>query len=79
MTVEGDIAFRIYFKHEETGLVEDLIKSERVDSHLMMEEGLIVCELPGKCTYNFYSKTFLRKTNKPNAHYYRERRLFRVW
>jgi len=50
MTSGGDIGFRIFYKDEETGLDEDLIKWERVDSHLLMEEGLIICELPGKCT-----------------------------
>jgi hypothetical protein len=49
MTEGGDIAFRVFYKHEKTGLVDNLFKSERVDSHLLMEEGVIVCELAGKC------------------------------
>ena len=50
MTSGGDIGFRIFYKYKETALVEDLIKWERVDSHQLMEEGLVICELPGKCT-----------------------------
>ena len=43
MTEDGDIGFRLYYVKTQSGEKFDVMKNERVDSHLMMEEGEIVC------------------------------------
>ena len=48
MTVGYDIAFRVYYKNS-TGAEVELIPSNKVESHLMMEEGEIICDTIGKC------------------------------
>lgn len=48
MTEGGDIGFRVYYKDPKEGLV-DLIPMYRIESHLNMEEGEILCENTGKC------------------------------
>lgn len=50
MTEESDLMFKIYYYDQSGGKV-DLIPAERVDCHLMMEEGEIVCPRPSTCTY----------------------------
>ena len=47
MTEGGDIGFRIYYKDSQGSI--DLIPLARLDSHLVMEEGDILCESAGKC------------------------------
>jgi len=48
MTEGGDLRYRIFYKSYE-GVIEDLVPLDRVESHLVMEDGVIICELPGKC------------------------------
>ena len=48
MTGGGDIGFRVYYKDSE-GVVEDLVSLSRIESHLVIEEGEIVCNRTGKC------------------------------
>ena len=48
MTEGGDIGFRVYYKDSE-GVVEDLVSLSRIESHLVIEEGEIVCNRTGKC------------------------------
>ena len=49
MTEESDIGFSIYYL-ERNGDRTDIVMNERVDSHLMMEEGEIICVRPVLCT-----------------------------
>ena len=49
MTEGGDIGYRIYCKTDQ-GVV-DLVPLERVESHLFMEEGQLVCDRVGTCNY----------------------------
>jgi hypothetical protein len=55
MTDGGDIAFRIYNKNS-----EDIVPMNRVDSHIIMEEGQVTCDEPGQCKLNnqFENKFF---------------------
>ena len=48
MTEGGDIGFRVYFKSAEEGPV-DLVPLSRIESHLVTEEGELICVNPGKC------------------------------
>ncbi len=48
MTEGGDLAYRVYRKSPEDGTV-DLVPHSRVESHLYIEEGQILCESTGKC------------------------------
>ena len=50
MTEGGDIGFRVYYKDSE-GVVEDLVSLSRIESHLVIEEGEIVCNRTGKCNF----------------------------
>ena len=43
MTDAGDIAFRVFTKDAE------LLPTNKVESHLVMEEGEICCESKGEC------------------------------
>lgn len=47
MTEGGDIGFRVYSKDSKGH--EDLFPPCRVDSHLVMEEGQVICNQPGNC------------------------------
>ena len=49
MTEGGDIAYRIYRQCPLEDEVVELLPLHRVDSHLMMEEGEIVCDIIGQC------------------------------
>ncbi|XP_057372735.1 SEC14-like protein 2 [Daphnia carinata] len=51
MTEGGDVGFRIYKKDSKDK--DDLIPNERVDSHLIMEEGQIECRQPGNYVFEF--------------------------
>lgn len=54
MTEGGEIAYRIYRENLEEGKA-DLIPLDRVESHLFMEEGQLVCDVPGTCNiYTFF-------------------------
>lgn len=57
MTEEGDIGFGVYFSECNDEKIE-LVPVERVDSHLQMEEGEVVCSK--RCTCRFCD-AFLRK------------------
>jgi len=48
----GDISYRVYCKNSAEGLI-DLVPLDRVDSHLMIEEGQITCSIPGKYVIEF--------------------------
>lgn len=48
MTEGGDIGFRVYFKDSE-GVIDDLVPLDRIESHLVTEEGEIICARTGKC------------------------------
>jgi hypothetical protein len=54
MTEGGDIRFRVYTKNSK-GNTNELIPLCRVDSHLAMEEGQIICDEPCKCKLTFIS------------------------
>lgn len=55
MTEGGDIGFRVY--HVSTAIqnnssneeIVELVPVSRIESHLVMEEGEIVCDYVGKC------------------------------
>jgi hypothetical protein len=44
MTDGGDIGFRILNKN-----AEEIVPLNRVDSHIIMEEGQVTCNEPGQC------------------------------
>ena len=48
MTEEGDIGFSAYYV-ERNGEKVDLMTNERIQSHLMMEEGELLCIHPVLC------------------------------
>lgn len=50
MTEGGDIGFHVYSKDSNGNKIE-LIPFARVESHLVMEEGEITCDQPGKCKF----------------------------
>ncbi|KAI9561267.1 hypothetical protein GHT06_012223 [Daphnia sinensis] len=52
MTEGGDIGFRVYYVENEKDKV-DVVSSVRLDSHLMMEEGEIVCTRPALYVVQF--------------------------
>ena len=54
----GDVDFRVYHKSTE-GIANDLIPRNRVQSHLFMEEGELVCDLAGECK-SIFVNTILR-------------------
>lgn len=47
MSEGGDIAFHV--SRESPDEVVDLVPHGRIDSHLVIEEGQIVCDCIGKC------------------------------
>ena len=49
-TDEGDIAFAVYRKKGDELI--DLVPRERVDSHVCVEEGEVICDDAGLCEYN---------------------------
>jgi hypothetical protein len=53
MTEEGDIGFRLYYVKSRGGKKFDVVNMERVESHLVMEEGEIVCTRPVLCKFQF--------------------------
>ena len=53
MTEEGDIGFRLYYVENRGGEKFDVVNSERIESHLMMEEGEIICTRPVLCKQIF--------------------------
>lgn len=50
MTEEGDIGFTAYYL-ERNGERVDIVTNDRVQSHITMEEGEIICVRPVLCTY----------------------------
>ncbi len=48
MTEDSDIGFSVYYV-ERNGERVDIITNERVQSHLMREEGEVVCVRPVLC------------------------------
>ncbi|XP_059350802.1 SEC14-like protein 2 [Daphnia carinata] len=60
MTEEGDIGFRVYYLENEKDKV-DVINNVRVESHMIMEEGEIVCTRPALYVVQFdNSYSYLR-------------------
>ena len=59
MTEGGDIGFRVY--HVSTASqnssskeeIVELVPVSRIESHLVMEEGEIICDYVGKCELSF--------------------------
>ena len=52
----GDIGFRVYYHrdgHQENDIL-DLVSSDRIQAHLITEEGQIICDTAGKCTTHFF-------------------------
>ena len=51
MTEGGDIGFRIYHITNSSSKEEivEMVPVSRIESHLVMEEGELVCECAGKC------------------------------
>ena len=48
MSEGGDIGFRVYYKNKEEGTA-DVVSFSRIESHLFMEEGELICSSTGKC------------------------------
>jgi len=66
MTEGGEIAYRVFRKTASLSEIEELIPSNKVESHLMFEENEIICDSPGKCvlfcyfmTQSFYAIKFV--------------------
>ena len=57
MTDAGDIAFRVFTKDAE------LLPTNKVESHLVMEEGEICCESKGECKSSSKSQIQILFTN----------------
>ncbi len=53
MTEEGDIGFRLYYVKNRGGKKFDVVNMERVESHLVMEEGELLCTRPVLCKFQF--------------------------
>jgi hypothetical protein len=51
MTEEGDVGFRLYYVDNRVKF--DVVPHERIESHLKMEEGEIVCTRPVLCIMKF--------------------------
>lgn len=52
MTEGGDIGFRVYHIANSINSKEEIVEMvpiSRIESHLVMEEGELVCEYIGKC------------------------------
>jgi len=49
MSEEGDIGFRVYYLEEDKKV--DVVPSQRIDSHLMMESGAISCWRSNTCQF----------------------------
>ncbi|XP_046460824.1 SEC14-like protein 2 [Daphnia pulex] len=69
MTEGGDIRYRVYIKKSK-GNVVDVIPLDRVDSHLMMEEGQFTCDEPGKYVFEFDNTFSYLRTKKLHYHIY---------
>ena len=52
MTEGGDIGFRIRLTNETNQEDVEMVPLSRIESHLVMEEGEITCDVPGKCINN---------------------------
>ena len=57
MTEGGEIAYRVFRKTASLSEIEELIPSNKVESHLMFEENEIICDSPGKCVLFCYYKS----------------------
>ena len=57
MTEGGEIAYRVFRKTASLSEIEELIPSNKVESHLMFEENEIICDSPGKCLLFCYYKS----------------------
>ncbi|XP_057372671.1 SEC14-like protein 2 [Daphnia carinata] len=66
MTEGGDIEFRVY--NSNLNDEEDLLPPNRVDSHLVMEEGELTCHQPGKYIFEFSNTFSYLKTKKVYYH-----------
>ena len=53
MTEEGDIGFSVYYL-KNNGEKGYLVTQERIQSHLMMEEGQVICFRNGTCKKIMY-------------------------
>lgn len=60
MTEGGDIGFRIYHIASSSNNEEvvEVVPVSRIESHLVMEEGEIVCDYIGKCEALYYTNDF---------------------
>ncbi|XP_046633790.1 SEC14-like protein 2 isoform X2 [Daphnia pulicaria] len=66
MTEGGDIKFGLSIKHAK--ITNDLVALSHVDSHLIMEEGEIVCEQPGKYVFEFDNTFSYLRSKKLRYH-----------
>lgn len=56
MTEEGDLGFCVYYVDEREQV--DLVTNIRLESHLMMEEGHVVCTRPAICKFIYQLNAF---------------------
>lgn len=46
----GDVGFHVYFhRYDQENEILDLVSPDRIPAHLVVEEGQIICDIPGKC------------------------------
>ena len=56
-TENYDIGFSVWFRPE-GGIAEELVPLQRVNCHLVPEDGMIICDKPGKCKDMCFSFSF---------------------
>ena len=56
LTEGGDVGFHVYFhRYDQENDILDLVAPDRIPSHLVIEEGQIICDSPGKCKIAYYN------------------------
>nr|CAH0109450.1 unnamed protein product [Daphnia galeata] len=66
MTEGGDIKYRIYNKN--SNVTNDFVPLSQVDSHMVMEEGEIICYEPGQYTLEFDNTFSYLRSKKLRYH-----------
>ena len=62
LTEGGDVGFHVYFhRYDQENDILDLVAPDRIPSHLVIEEGQIICDSPGKCKLAYDNYIFKKK------------------
>lgn len=62
MTEGSDIGLHVFYTDNNNGKegAVELVPFARIESHLVMEEGEIICEAVGKCNVQFRCKFYVK-------------------